>query len=79
MANRIKKTLAKTIHERVKRRRIELNILTQEELSQLSGLSQESISQIESGKYDNMKRDTMEKLAKALGVDFNFFMLVDNG
>lgn len=76
MANRLKK--AKSIHERIKQKRMELNILTQEEFSKLSGLSQESISQIESGKYDNMKRETMEKLAKALGVDFNFFMR-DNG
>lgn len=77
MGNRVKKPLADSIHERVKQRRLKLNIMTQEQLAFVSGLSQEAISQIESGKYDNLKRDTMEKLAKALKVSFNFFRLGD--
>jgi len=42
-------------------------------LSRLSGVSVATISTIESGKVPNPRRDTLERLAKALSIDVNYF------
>lgn len=43
--------------------------LTQEELANLSGLSKDTISKIESGKRSNVHSGTVSKLASSLEVD----------
>jgi transcriptional regulator with XRE-family HTH domain len=43
-------------------------ILTQQELAQLSGVSEASISKIEAGRQD-ARISTVRKLAKALGIE----------
>lgn len=51
----------------IKRIREEKNI-SQEELARLSGVSRTTISGLETGKITVVGTDTLEKLAKALGV-----------
>jgi transcriptional regulator with XRE-family HTH domain len=43
--------------------------LTQVELAERSGLQQSLISYLEAGKAQGVKFDTLERLARALGVD----------
>ena len=50
---------------RLKVRRAELNI-TQDELAEKSGVARSIISQIESGRRDNITFDTMKRLTNAL-------------
>ena len=57
------------MNETIKLRRIQLN-LTQQELSELSGVSQQLISQIENNKATPSLR-TVFKLTKALGLDLD--------
>ncbi|MBI5514804.1 MAG: helix-turn-helix domain-containing protein [Deltaproteobacteria bacterium] len=52
---------------RVRARRLELR-MTQAELARRSGLSQEAISRLESGKIKGLMQSTQEGLAHALGV-----------
>lgn len=56
-----------SIGEDIKRMRIEKN-MTQQELGQKLGVSQQMIGQWETGKA-NPKKETIEKIAKALDVD----------
>jgi transcriptional regulator with XRE-family HTH domain len=53
--------------ERLKRLRKE-RLLTQQELSRITGVSQDGISQLETGKRGAQPR-TIKKLAEALGVE----------
>ena len=57
------------MNETIKLRRIQLN-LTQQELSELSGVSQQLISQNENNKATPSLR-TVLKLTKALGLDLD--------
>ena len=57
------------MNETIKLRRIQLN-LTQQELSELSGVSQQLISQIENNKATPSLL-TVLKLTKALGLDLD--------
>jgi len=57
------------MNETIKLRRIQLN-LTQQELSELSGVSQQLISQIENGKAQPSLR-TITKLAEVLKLDID--------
>ena len=54
---------------RVKEIREERN-LSQERLSELSGISRQTISKIEADPSANVKVDTLRKLADAMGVKF---------
>jgi transcriptional regulator with XRE-family HTH domain len=56
---------------RVRARRLELR-MTQAELARRSGLSQEAISRLESGKIKGQVHATQEGLARALGVSVPF-------
>lgn len=59
---------------RIKCARIEKG-MTQEKLSELSGVSRATIIGLESGKTTNVKMDTLRKIANALGftMDALFF------
>ena len=50
---------------KIKERRAELR-MTQEELAQKSGVSRQTISSIETGKYDNVLVGTLAAIATAL-------------
>jgi len=45
--------------------------MSQERLSELSGISRQTISKIEADPSTNVTVDTLRKLADALGVSFN--------
>lgn len=47
--------------------------LSMNKLAEMAGVSQPTISLIESGKSVNVTKETLEKLAKALHVDVNYF------
>lgn len=51
---------------KIKERREELK-MTQEELAQKSGVSRQTISSIETGKYENVLVGTLAAIASALG------------
>ena len=51
---------------KIKERREELG-MTQEELAQKSGISRQTISSIETGKYENVLVGTLASIATALG------------
>ncbi len=51
---------------KIKERREELK-MTQEELAQRSGVSRQTISSIETGKYENVLVGTLAAIANALG------------
>lgn len=51
---------------KIKERREELK-MTQEELAQKSGVSRQTISSIETGKYENVLVGTLAAIATALG------------
>ena len=51
---------------RIKERREELK-MTQEELAKKSGVSRQTISSIETGKYENVLVGTLAAIATALG------------
>lgn len=51
--------------------------LTAEELSKLSGVSRSYILLIETGKRKEVSNKVLDKLAKALRVDANYFKIVD--
>lgn len=57
------------MHKKIKQRRLFL-MMTQEELSELSGVTQTSISKIESGKH-NANLQTIEKLCEVLGLSIS--------
>ncbi len=48
--------------------------MSQIDLGEKSGISQASIARIESGKQKNLKRETMKKLADALGISLTQLM-----
>ena len=56
-----------TLGDRVKKLRAAKGI-SQEGLASLSGLTVSSVAKVEQGKMKNPRLDTLEKLAKALGV-----------
>ena len=51
---------------KIKERREELR-MTQEELAQKSGVSRQTISSLETGKYENVLVGTLASIANALG------------
>jgi len=55
------------IYKRIVLRRVEL-CLTQEKLSELSGIDKAYISKIENGKFQKLSAPTLHKIAKALSV-----------
>jgi transcriptional regulator with XRE-family HTH domain len=59
--------------KRAKKRRLALG-LTQLQVADRSGLSQESISRIEGGRLKGRQADTQEKLAGALGVSVDWLL-----
>ncbi|MDR9756716.1 MAG: helix-turn-helix domain-containing protein [Thermoanaerobacterales bacterium] len=54
-----------------------LRNLTAEELSKLSGVSRSYILLIETGKRQNVSNKILDKLARALRVDVNYFKIDD--
>jgi transcriptional regulator with XRE-family HTH domain len=59
--------------DRIKKRRQELR-LSQQELSNLTGVRRATISDIESGKQPGMSVDTARRLARALGVSIDYLV-----
>lgn len=53
------------MNNRIKKIRLDKNI-SQEQLSQISGVTRTVIAQLESGKKKNITSDTMLKISKAL-------------
>ena len=53
--------------------------MTQAELSELSGIAQDRISRIESGKILTIQAKTKQRLAFALKVDASYFDEIDDG
>lgn len=61
------------IHEKIKRRRLELG-LTLEKVADYVGVSKATVSRWESGEIVNMRRDRILKLSEVLKVKPNFIM-----
>ena len=59
--------------EKIKSLREALN-MTQEELSEKSGISRQTISSIETGKYTNVLVGTLAAIAKALDTTVDVFL-----
>lgn len=57
---------------KIRERREELR-MTQEELANKSGVSRQTISALENGKYDNVLIGTLAAIANALGVTVDKF------
>ena len=57
----------------IKDRREELR-MTQEELAQKSGVSRQTISSLENGKYENVLVGTLASIAKALDTTVDDFL-----
>ncbi|MEG2412892.1 MAG: helix-turn-helix transcriptional regulator [Clostridium sp.] len=53
--------------------------LTVNKLSQLAKVGQSTISQIETGNRQSLRSETLEKIAKALGVTTNDLLSIDEG
>lgn len=64
------------IKDKLKDRRLELN-LTLQEVADIVGVSKATIQRYESGDIDNMRRDKIALLAKALQVTPGFIMGLD--
>jgi transcriptional regulator with XRE-family HTH domain len=60
-----------TIGDRIRKRRQELRI-SQQELSDMTGVRRATISDLESGKRTGMTLDTAKALARALGVSIDY-------
>ena len=56
----------------------EKNKLTLKALSKISGVGQSTISDIENGLSKNPRRDTLSKLANALGISVNDFFVQED-
>ena len=65
-----------TIGQLIKQSRKEKGI-TQNELAKRIGVSAGAISRWESGDIENMRRDRIEKLADALGIDPNIIIGIE--
>ena len=61
---------------KIKERREELK-MTQEELAQKSGVSRQTISSIETGKYENVLVGTLAAIATALGTTVDKILYPD--
>ena len=61
---------------RIKERREELR-MTQEELAQKSGVSRQTISSLETGKYENVLVGTLAAIANALGTTVDKIFTLD--
>lgn len=62
-----------TMGERIRRRRQELG-LSQQDLSEATGLRRAAISELERGKKTGMTIDTAKALARALGVSVDYLI-----
>jgi transcriptional regulator with XRE-family HTH domain len=62
-----------SIGERLKKRRQELR-LSQQELSDITGVRRATISDLESGKQPGMTGETAKALARALGVSIDYLV-----
>jgi transcriptional regulator with XRE-family HTH domain len=62
-----------SLGERLRKRRQELR-LSQQELSEMSGVRRATISDLESGKQPGMTVDTAKALARALGVSIDYLV-----
>lgn len=62
-----------SLGERLKNRRQELR-LSQQELSDITGVRRATISELESGKQQGMTVDTAKALARALGVSIDYLV-----
>jgi len=54
-------------------------VLTQEDLSQLAGVTEATISRMENGKSGPTRPSTVRKLAEALGVEPGWLLFGDEG
>jgi HTH-type transcriptional regulator, competence development regulator len=61
---------------RLKELRVE-RMVSQDQLHQISGVSRDAISRIESGKTQNVQYKTIKRLADALGVPYSELMVRD--
>lgn len=61
---------AKMISNNIRNKRLEKG-LSQAQLAKLAGLHISTISRLESGKFQNIVLDTLEKIIKALHVSFS--------
>ena len=67
-----------TIGTRLRQAR-ERRVLTQEDLSQLAGVTEATISRMENGKSGPTRPSTVRKLAEALGVEPGWLLFGDEG
>lgn len=61
---------------KLKELRVE-NMVSQDQLHKISGVSRDAISRIESGKTKNVQYKTIKRLADALGVPYTELMVRD--
>jgi transcriptional regulator with XRE-family HTH domain len=59
--------------EKIKKRREELK-MSQDELAEKAGISRQTVSAIETGKYENVMIGTLKAIARALGCELDFFL-----
>ena len=63
--------------QRIKERRMEMG-LTQEELGEKLGLQKSAIAKYENGRVENIKRSTIEQMAKVLDCSPSYLMGFDD-
>lgn len=59
--------------EKIKKRREELK-MSQDELAEKAGISRQTVSAIETGKYENVMIGTLKAIARALSCELDFFL-----
>lgn len=64
--------------ENIKKYRLNLE-LSIKDLSERSGVSSSTISQIENGKRKSLRSESLEKIAKALNINVNELLSIDEG
>lgn len=70
----MKSILGKNIKEIRESKKLSVN-----KLSQIAKVGQSTISQIETGQRQSLRSETLEKIAKALGVTTNDLLSIDEG
>jgi len=65
--------MAMTLGEKVRRMREKLG-MNQKQLAEASGITQATISRIESGQVKELKSEALKRLAKALGITVDYLV-----
>ena len=66
-----------TMGNRIKALRVDAN-LTQEELAQMLGMQKAAVNKYELGRVENIKRSTIERLAKIFHVSPAYILAIDD-